>query len=163
MFDFFVHFWEMTACVTVKAKESEWSRWFRQQNKTHHWDADQSNQTTVCHLVPRRTTSSYENNTHVRQMLSNGSQVRVGQTLFWCKGFPGMLSSPFFFLLIALFTFPASLWVGLWLKAFPQWWLMFWTGQERDCKIFSATTARMNKFLQDSGRKKILPTSSEVS
>lgn len=78
MFDFFVNFWEMTVRVTVKAKESESSRWFRKQKKTHHWDADRSNQTTVCHLVPRRATSSYENNTHIRRMLSNGSQVRAG-------------------------------------------------------------------------------------
>lgn len=63
----------------------------------------------------------------------NASQVRAGPEPVLMQSFLGILSSPLFFLffffflhLIALFTFPG------WLKAFPQRWLMFWTGRELD-------------------------------
>lgn len=121
--------------------------WFRWQLRSASHEklsppSDPSWDLTVCSLSPAllqthshvHTQKQAYTQTHTpdRHRL-NALQVRAGPEPVLMQSFLGILSSPLFFLffffflhLIALFTFPG------WLKAFPQRWLMFWTGRELD-------------------------------
>lgn len=83
-------------------------------------------------LTRARSKTSLHTNTHQTDTVWLLHRSEPGQSLFWCKAFwEFCLPLLFFFILfffhlIALFTFPG------WLKAFPQRWLMSWTGREQD-------------------------------
>lgn len=86
----------------------------------------------LTHTCTLKNKSTYKH-THQTDIVWMPHRSEPGQSLFWCKAFwefclpPSSFLFFFFFLhLIALFTFPG------WLKAFPQRWLMFWTGRELD-------------------------------
>ena len=94
--------------------------------------------------------TSLHTNTHTRQTSSDcftgQSRARAcfDAKLSGNSVFPPSSFHFFFLHLIALFTFPG------WLKAFPQRWLMFWTGREWDYEtLWPGTEKRINRFLKD--------------